>query len=81
MGNIKYGEFTFSDSKAKPAAKGYERGGPKKPAKAMKREPEAMVRKEVALLRKAGAQKPSSSTKCVNLRAQLLCKKAENALR
>jgi hypothetical protein len=33
---------------------GYAKGGPKMPAK---REPEAMVRKEVALLRKAGAPK------------------------
>jgi hypothetical protein len=55
--NLKYGEFTFSDSKAKPATKGYEKGGAKKPATAMKREPAAMVRKEVALLKKAGAPK------------------------
>lgn len=55
--NLKYGEFTFSDLKAKPEAKGYEKGGPKKEAKAMKREPDAMVRKEVALLKKAGAPK------------------------
>ena len=33
---------------------GYAKGGPKMPAK---REPEAMVRKEVALLRKSGAPK------------------------
>jgi hypothetical protein len=55
--NLKYGEFTFGEAKAKPAAKGYEKGGMKKVAKAMKREPEAMVRKEVALLKKAGAPK------------------------
>lgn len=55
--NLKYGEFTFGEAKAKPAAKGYERGGMKKPVKAIKREPEAMVRKEVALLKKAGAPK------------------------
>jgi hypothetical protein len=55
--NLKYGEFTFSDSKAKPATKGYEKGGAKKPATAMKREPAAMVRKEVALLKKAGDPK------------------------
>jgi len=36
----------------------YAKGGPKKPAqKPLKREPEAMVRKEVALLKKAGAPK------------------------
>lgn len=39
------------------ACSGYAKGGPKKPAMAMKREPEAMVRKEVALLKKAGAPK------------------------
>ena len=55
--NLKYGEFTFGEAKAKPAAKGYEKGGMKKVVKAMKREPEAMVRKEVALLKKAGAPK------------------------
>jgi len=84
--NLKYGEFTFGESKARPtsagykstkgiskdtydkghaqalkaggkACSGYEKGGPKKVAKAMKREPEAMVRKEVALLKKAGAPK------------------------
>lgn len=81
--NLKYGEFTFAPSPARPTArpvstarstkgipkamydaphamkkggmcKGYAEGGPKVPAK---REPEAMVRKEVALLRKAGAPK------------------------
>jgi hypothetical protein len=57
MGNIKYGEFTFGEAKARPTAKGYEKGGMKKPAMAMKREPAAMVRKEVALLKKAGAPK------------------------
>ena len=77
--NIKYGEFTFPTSPARPAGRtvstakstkgipkamydaphamkdgGYAKGGPKvKP----KREPEAMVRKEVALLRKSGAPK------------------------
>ena len=77
--NIKYGEFTFPASTARPSARpvstarstkgipkamydaphamkdgGYAKGGPKvKP----KREPEAMVRKEVALLRKSGAPK------------------------
>ena len=55
--NLKYGEFTFGEAKAKPTAKGYEKGGARKPAMAMKREPEAMVRKEVALLKKAGAPK------------------------
>jgi hypothetical protein len=55
--NLKYGEFTFGEEKAMPAAKGYQKGGPKKAAKAMKREPDAMVRKEVALLKKAGAPK------------------------
>jgi len=81
--NLKYGEFTFAPSPARPTArpvstakstkgipkamydaphamknggmcKGYAEGGPKMPAR---REPEAMVRKEVALLRKAGAPK------------------------
>lgn len=62
--NIKYGEFTFPASPARPTAMknggmckstaGYAKGGPKMPAK---REPEAMVRKEVALLRKSGAPK------------------------
>ena len=77
--NIKYGEFTFPTSPARPTGRtvstakstkgipkamydaphamkdgGYAKGGPKvKP----KREPEAMVRKEVALLRKSGAPK------------------------
>jgi len=60
--NIKYGEFTFATPPAKAMKKGgmcasptgYAKGGPKMPAK---REPEAVVRKEVALLRKAGAPK------------------------
>ena len=62
--NIKYGEFTFPSSPARPTgmkdggmcapAPKYAKGGPKVKAK---REPEAMVRKEVALLRKAGAPK------------------------
>ena len=77
--NIKYGEFTFPTSPARPAGRtvstakstkgipkamydaphamkdgGYAKGGPKVKAK---REPEAMVRKEVALLRKSGAPK------------------------
>jgi hypothetical protein len=84
--NIKYGEFTFAPSPARPSARpvstarstkgipkamydaphamknggmckstaGYAKGGPKMPAK---REPEAVVRREVALLRKAGAPK------------------------
>jgi hypothetical protein len=87
--NLKYGEFTFAPSPARPSSRpvstakstkgipktmydaprpmkdggmckstvGYAKGGPKMPARAMKREPEAMVRKEVALLRKAGAPK------------------------
>lgn len=84
--NIKYGEFSFPSSPARPTAKsvstarstkgipkstydaphamkkggmckaeGYAKGGPKAPA--AKREPEATVRKEVALLGKAGAPK------------------------
>jgi hypothetical protein len=77
--NIKYGEFTFPASTARPSARpvstakstkgipkamydaphamkdgGYAKGGPKTTPK---REPEAMVRKEVALLRKSGAPK------------------------
>jgi len=77
--NIKYGEFTFPASPARPTGRtvstakstkgipkamydaphamkdgGYAKGGPKVKAK---REPEAMVRKEVALLRKSGAPK------------------------
>jgi hypothetical protein len=77
--NIKYGEFTFPASPARPSARpvstakstkgipkamydaphamkdgGYAKGGAKVKAK---REPEAVVRKEVALLRKAGAPK------------------------
>ena len=77
--NIKYGEFTFPASPARPSSRpvstakstkgipkamydaphamkdgGYAKGGPKVKAK---REPEAIVRKEVALLRKAGAPK------------------------
>lgn len=59
--NIKYGEFTFPSSPARPTAMknggamcktpaGYAKGG-------AKREQEAVVRKEVALLRKAGAPK------------------------
>jgi len=84
--NLKYGEFSFAPSPARPAGRAvstakstkgipkamydaphamkkggmckstdaYAKGGPKMPAK---REPEAMVRKEVALLRKAGAPK------------------------
>ena len=62
--NIKYGEFTFPSSPARPTgmkdggmcapAPKYAKGGPKVKAK---REPEAMVRKEVALLRKSGAPK------------------------
>jgi hypothetical protein len=77
--NIKYGEFTFPASTARPSARpvstakstkgipkamydaphamkdgGYAKGGPKATPK---REPEAMVRKEVALLRKSGAPK------------------------
>ena len=60
--NIKYGEFTFPSSPARPTgmkdggmcapAPKYAKGGPKVKAK---REPEARVRKEVALLRKAKA--------------------------
>ena len=61
--NIQYGEFTFPPSSARPTAMksggmcaptGYAKGGQKK---SVKREPEAMVRKEVALLRKSGAPK------------------------
>ena len=59
--NIQYGEFTFPSSSARPTAMknggamcktpvGYAKGG-------AKREPEAVVRKEVALLRKAAAPK------------------------
>jgi len=59
--NIQYGEFTFPSSPARPTAMknggamcktptGYAKGGPK-------REPEAMVRKEIAFLRKAGSPK------------------------
>lgn len=84
--NLKYGEFTFAPSPARPTGrtvstakstkgipkamydaphamkdggmcKGYAKGGPKMAQKAMKREPETMVRKEVALLKKAGAPK------------------------
>jgi hypothetical protein len=59
--NLKYGEFDFGEPKTAMKkggmCEGYAKGGPKKPAKPMKREPEAMVRKEVALLRKAGAPK------------------------
>lgn len=84
--NLKYGEFTFAPSPARPTGrpvstakstkgipkamydaphamkdggmcKGYAKGGPKMAEKAMRREPEAMVRKEVALLKKAGAPK------------------------
>jgi len=58
---LKYGEFTFPSSPARPTAMknggamcktptGYAKGGPK-------REPEAMVRKEIAFLRKAGSPK------------------------
>jgi hypothetical protein len=62
--NIKYGEFTFPSSPARPTGMkdggmcapkaAYAKGGKKVTAK---REPEAMVRKEVALLRKSGAPK------------------------
>ena len=59
--NLKYGEFDFGGPKTAmkkggmcKTDTGYAKGGPKMPAK---REPEAMVRKEVALLRKAGAPK------------------------
>ena len=67
--NLKYGEFTFAAPKARPTSAGYkstkgiakstydqghaqamQKGG-------MKREPEAVVKREVALLRKAGAPK------------------------
>ena len=70
--NLKYGEFTFAAPKARPTSAGYKstkgiakstydqghaqamkNGG----RKTVKREPEAMVRKEVALLKKAGAPK------------------------
>lgn len=51
--NLKYGEFTFSESKARPTSKGYAKGG----KATVKREPEAMVKREVALLSKAGAPK------------------------
>lgn len=66
--NIQYGEFTFPSSPSRPAGMkkggmcepkaGYAKGGPKKKAK---REPEAIVRKEVALLRKSGAPKAMMS--------------------
>jgi hypothetical protein len=59
--NLKYGEFDFGEPKTAmkkggmcKTDTGYAKGGPKMPAK---REPEAMVRKEVALLRKAKAPK------------------------
>lgn len=59
--NLKYGEFSFGPAKTPmkkggmcKATEGYAKGGPKMPAK---REPEATVRKEVALLSKAGAPK------------------------
>ena len=59
--NLKYGEFDFGQPKTAmkkggmcKTDTGYAKGGPKMPAK---REPEAMVRKEVALLRKAKAPK------------------------
>lgn len=59
--NLRYGEFDFGEPKTAMKkggmCEGYAKGGPKKPAKAMKREPEAMVLKEVALLKKAGAPK------------------------
>lgn len=59
--NLKYGEFDFGQPKTAMKkggmCEGYAKGGPKKAAKAMKREPEAMVLKEVALLKKAGAPK------------------------
>jgi len=67
--NLKYGEFSFAAPKARPTSAGYkstkgiakstydqghtqamQKGG-------MKREPEAVVKREVALLRKAGAPK------------------------
>lgn len=70
--NLKYGEFSFAAPKARPTSAGYKstkgisndtydkghaqamkNGG----RKTMKREPEAIVRKEVALLKKAGAPK------------------------
>ena len=67
--NLKYGEFTFSAPKARPTVAGYAHGGKvamKKGSESksvvksaklvgMKMEPEAMVKKEVALLKKAGA--------------------------
>jgi len=69
MGNPKYGEFTFSAPNARPTVAGYAHGGKVamkkggaskvsvKSAKlvGMKMEPEATVKKEVALLKKAGA--------------------------
>ena len=59
--NLRYGEFDFGEPKTAMKkggmCEGYAKGGPKKPAKPMKREPEAMVLKEVALLKKAGAPK------------------------
>ncbi len=59
--NLRYGEFDFGSPKTAMKkggmCEGYAKGGPKKPAKPMKREPEAMVLKEVALLKKAGAPK------------------------
>ena len=67
--NLKYGEFTFSAPKARPTVAGYAHGGKvamKKGSESksvvksaklvgMKMEPEGMVKKEVALLKKAGA--------------------------
>ena len=67
MSKLKYGEFSFPAPTARPTVSGYARGGstssaPKSKGQAkvaklvgMKREPEAMVKKEIALLKKAGA--------------------------
>lgn len=67
--NLKYGEFTFAAPKARPTSTGYkstkgiakstyDKGHAQAMQKGgMKREPEAVVKREVALLRKAGAPK------------------------
>jgi len=67
--NLKYGEFSFAAPKARPTSAGYkstkgiskatyDKGHAQAMQKGgMKREPEAVVKREVALLRKAGAPK------------------------
>lgn len=63
MGKTSYGEFTFNKPTERTSIPGYAHGGAVCAPTAMKKggkakskpEPKAMVRKEVALLRKAGA--------------------------